>query len=296
MASRHCNWTLTLNNYTTLDIFRWKAIAEGKECQYLIFEEEVGEKGTPHLQGYVSFGKKKTLKGVKELLGNRVHAEAARGSPESNIAYCTKDRNNVVEIGERPVGQGHRSDFDRMKALVNLNVPLEQIVQECTSYQCVRSAEILSKYKKSPAIRNVTVRWYYGATGTGKTYNAIQEAGDDFWISGRNLRWWDGYSGQKNIIVDDFRNDYCSFPELLRYLDKYPIRVEVKGGSVALLAENIWITAPFSPEGAGYQCREDKEQLYRRIHYVKEFTEKWTEVEGNTIASTSSEQTKGSAY
>jgi len=34
---------------------------------------------------------------------------------------------------------------------------------------------------------------------------------------------------------------------MLRWLDRYPVNVEIKGSSVPLLAENIWITSNIPP-------------------------------------------------
>ena len=45
----------------------------------------------------------------------KAHFEVARGSPESNRAYCTKSDTRVDgpwEFGALPFGQGHRVDLD----------------------------------------------------------------------------------------------------------------------------------------------------------------------------------------
>ena len=47
-------------------------------------------------------------------------------------------------------------------------------------------------------------------------------------MSSRNLQWFDGYMGQKVVCFDDFRKDFCTFHELLRLLDRYPMDVPVK--------------------------------------------------------------------
>lgn len=42
------------------------------------------------------------------------------------------------------------------------------------------------------------VWWVWGATGTGKTRFAVQFAEEhqyQYWISGENLKWFDGYAG-----------------------------------------------------------------------------------------------------
>jgi len=94
------NWCFTLNNYSddnisTLDSF---------PCSYIIYGKEIGESGTPHLQGYVQMEKKIRLTGLTKLL--QAHWSIAKGSPEQNVAYCSKDgdvytRGSIAKKGER---------------------------------------------------------------------------------------------------------------------------------------------------------------------------------------------------
>lgn len=50
--SKGLYWTFTLNNYTAEEEgSMMDALAE--QCIYLIVGKEVGEEGTPHLQGYL---------------------------------------------------------------------------------------------------------------------------------------------------------------------------------------------------------------------------------------------------
>ena len=50
--SRTRNVCFTLNNYTTADIDKGVEFGTNK-CTYLVYGEEIGELGTPHLQGYL---------------------------------------------------------------------------------------------------------------------------------------------------------------------------------------------------------------------------------------------------
>ena len=86
----------------------------------------------------------------------------------------------------------------------------------------------------------------------------------------RDLKFWDGYYGQKYVIIDDFRKDFCTFHELLRILDRYPYRVHIKGSSLYLEATTIIITSCFGPEEV-YETREDLQQLMRRIDKIQIF-------------------------
>lgn len=132
------------------------------------------------------------------------------------------------------------------------------------------------KYSEAPRdpSRPPDVRWYHGSTGSGKTRAALEEF-PDAWVSMPNGKWFDGYDAHKVAVLDDFRKSWCDYSMLLRLLDRYPLRVETKGGSRQWVAEVIIVTCPWAPDvlyGGAYY--EDKiEQLLRRIGTIKLFGE-----------------------
>lgn len=273
MEKTRCrNWCFTLNNWTEdEELF---LTTPNKQIRYIIFGQEKGEKEeTPHLQGFVIFHNQKEFHQVKKFFGDRYHIEKTRGTVEQNIAYCSKDE-EFFENGDKPQGKGHRTDIEEVKKQVSEGVRLDIIVNNATSYQSARHAELLMKYKQPNFNRPPPkVFWFWGGTGTGKTRTALELAGtEDTWISGRDMKWWEGYYGQKKVIIDDFRGDFCKFHELLRILDRYPYRAEVKGGSVWVEFEEIYITTPLPPDET-YKSKttEDIGQLLRRITEVRQF-------------------------
>lgn len=119
------------------------------------------------------------------------------------------------------------------------------------------------------------IHWFYGATGTGKTHFAFEE-NPDAWVSSANLNWFDGYDGQETVIFDDFRKEHCSFSWFLRLIDKYPLRVPIKGGFVDWVPKKIIVTCCRKPEDEFFnhdtkQVYEDIGQVLRRIDKVTEF-------------------------
>jgi len=67
----------TLNNYTPEEVESLKICGS----KYLIFGKEIGDSGTPHLQGYMWFPTLKSLKQVKSI-NPRAHWEQQKGSFE----------------------------------------------------------------------------------------------------------------------------------------------------------------------------------------------------------------------
>lgn len=112
-------WCFTLNNYSTQEeqhVADFGAALSGLE--YLVAGREIGDSGTPHLQGFVCFTQRNTLIQLKAALGARLHAEVARGSPSQASDYCKKD-GDYMEFGTLPTGQGKRSDWDDFKEWVS---------------------------------------------------------------------------------------------------------------------------------------------------------------------------------
>ncbi len=66
--SRYRNLVFTLNNYTQSEVNAIKTLDGDNDISYLIFGYEVGESGTPHLQGYIELSKQKSLRQLKKLL------------------------------------------------------------------------------------------------------------------------------------------------------------------------------------------------------------------------------------
>ena len=105
-------WCFTLNNYSHQEeqhIFDQGT--DNDAVLYLVVGREVGESGTPHLQGFVAFRTRLRLVEVKAVLGARLHLEIARASPSQAANYCKKD-GDFVEYGTCPIGQGRRGDWD----------------------------------------------------------------------------------------------------------------------------------------------------------------------------------------
>lgn len=265
--SRSRRWCFTLNNYTEEEELEFKRL----EVKYICVGKEIGENGTPHLQGFVCFDQPKGLPGVRKVSG-RAHWEITMGTAEQAAAYCKKDGNWWAE-GELPV-PGKRADLDAVALKVRNGACWEEVLDEHPG-MLVRYSKGLMLLKTMVSLDRTEkpeVTWLWGKTGTGKTRTAV-ETNKSFYIKD-GTQWWDGYTQQEVIIIDDFDGKW-PFRDLLRLLDRYPYQGQIKGGYVKVNSNKIIITSEFHPTGFWLEGSSQLAQIMRRCT-------KCTEVDGNT--------------
>lgn len=108
-------WCFTLNNYEPNDEARLQALRQ-PEVKYIVFGRETGEGGTPHLQGFVIFGRRLRLRSAKAAIGDRAHLEVTRGTSLEASQYCKKD-GDYYELGTPPT-ERQRTDWHDLKMWV----------------------------------------------------------------------------------------------------------------------------------------------------------------------------------
>jgi len=279
--SRFRHYVFTLNNYTPENVESINTLVARGKAKHLCYQPEIGEQGTKHLQGAISFADAISLLQAKARIGGEPHLEPAKDYPAA-CTYCRKEATRdpaagfaFTEHGQAPKGQGNRSDWDAIKDACKAGATLEELVELDAGLFGRHSNGVLkmqSIYKKPRASTDPpTVLWFWGPTGSGKSRAAHDTYPDAYYKMPGN-KWWDGYEQQDCVIVDDYRRDFCTFSELLRLLDRYPHRVEMKGASVQFKSTTIIITTPKDPRSTWEgRSEEDLEQLLRRITEVREF-------------------------
>jgi len=112
---------------------------------------------------------------------------------------------------------------------------------------------------------------FHGRTGTGKSRRAWEEAGVRVYSKDPRTKWFDGYQGEENIIIDEFRGT-VDISHILRWFDRYPVRVECKGSSMPLQATTFWITSNLAPTDWYPDLdSETKSALLRRLTNIVHF-------------------------
>jgi len=279
-------WTFTSFDYDEKSVDALKLKAESVEL--LCFQEEkCPNTGRRHLQGYVRFHGNKRLAAVKTWLGDpAAHLEIAKGTPRSNLDYCSKDESSTGEFRFQNGDfdshiQGKRTDLDAVVERIRAGDTMEsindqfptQVIKYGRGIQLSRSLHLA---KLAPATFPRTVIVLYGRSGSGKSLWARQFAqANNLTVYSKNLtkasdtQWFDGYDGEQCLILDDFTDQAVSFRELLIWTDIYKHRAQVKGAMSIGTWSHVIITSNISPN-LWYQSYvgAEREPLVRRLDHT----------------------------
>jgi len=247
--SRSRGWCFTINNPTDADKVSVKELGVSGTCKYLICGEEVGEEEkTPHLQGYIHFSNPRLLNGVSKILP-RAHLTLAKGTGSQNRAYCVKEEKILVEFGELPKDpkeQGHHgAEYWEMIKQSAIDGSIEDVDPKLyvSLYSQLKAISKDHAKNKDP-MDHTTGAWWYGPSGSGKS-RAAREAYPDAYIKGVH-KWWDGYQGQKVVIIEDLdKFNVAMGGDLKRWCDHYSFPAEIKGSGMNIRPELIIITSQY---------------------------------------------------
>lgn len=229
--------------------------------------------GYTHWQLVVGYKKPTSLARVKFRFGTEAHAEPTKSDAARTYVFkCeTGIEGSQFELGSYPLRRNSAVDWEEVRDLAKRGdlekLPANVYVQH---YRTLK--QIACDNLKPQAIeRKVIVFW--GKTGTGKSRRAWEEASLDAYPKDPRTKFWDGYKQHENVVIDEFRGD-IDIAHMLRWLDRYPVNIEVKGSSTTLTARTIWITSNISP--SAWYPNTDAETLrafLRRLTEITEFTE-----------------------
>jgi hypothetical protein len=228
-------WCFTLNNWHKDEFDNISSIVP-EFCDFAIIGSEVGESGTPHLQGFIEFKVKKRPKSVFD--NNRIHWEKAKGNRAQNIEYCSKE-----------------SD-------VLLHWPKPKVVK-CLSEEIFYQWEkdIVELLNEEPDDR--TIHWYFSEDGNvGKTsfckylclkQNFIMLGGKAADCRNGVIEYTKANHGEtpERICINiprSFKEEYVSYEgfenlkDMLFYSGKY------EGGMVCGNCPHLFIFANFHPD------------------------------------------------
>lgn len=214
---------------------------------YIRGQLERGERtGYEHWQLCVSFTSKQRLRAVKSIFGDSCHAEPTRSDAAREYVWKqdTSIPDTQFELGTLPLRRGNPTDWEVIRENARRG-QLDAIPGDvyCRLYNNLKRIAV---DHMDPVGIERTVTVYWGRTGTGKSRRAWNEAGENAYPKDPRSKFWDGYRNHEHVVCDEFRGG-IDISHLLRWFDRYPVIVEVKGSSVVLRAKRIWITSNLDP-------------------------------------------------
>lgn len=244
--------------------------------KYIKGQLETGENtGYEHWQVLCALTKKQRLSGVKKIFGSQAHCEPSRSAAAD--AYVWKEETRVegtqFEFGSKPMKRNSRPDWDLVRENAKRG-KLEDIPGDIyvRCYNQLKRIEMDNLQMGEDSEKVVKV--FYGSTGVGKSHKAHAEAraaeGGLYKKNPMN-KWFNGYRGQENILIDEFFGaKSIGLNHLLVWLDQYACSVETKGGEVPFAGKRIWITSNLHPyEWYPDVHEEQKKALLRRMKVYK---------------------------
>ena len=270
---RHRSWVFTLNHPTVLD--DTYAIPGQK---FLCWQVEKGASGTVHLQGVVTFSAGVSARTARSRIGG-AHVEYLKGTLVQAVHYCEKpvagcdlgkpgqcahclaasllpNEGRVAGpfmYGDRPKGPGARTDIETVMEMTR-DGKSELEIAEAQPGTYLRYYRGLDRYRvllANPRTEQTFSVALWGPPGSGKSRQVAALPEQQYWVSGpRSLTggvWWDNYSTQPIVVFDEFAG-WISLTLAKRLCDRYPLRLEKKGGGVEFICLRIYFTSNRHPK------------------------------------------------
>jgi len=245
----------TINNYSQEELESLRQY--GATCRYLVFGFEIAPTtGTPHLQAFICWDNPRSVLAFHDAISKKeFHIESQlKGTHQQAADYCKKPESKDArwpapgfeEFGECP-RQGARTDFADAINRIKSGTPIEEVVD--SQPQLLPMIRALDSYKSrllKPLNRPVEVIVLWGDAGSGKSRWAYENFPDLY--SKSNTKWWDGYTGQSTLLLEEYELPFFTYTEFLKVLDRYPYQCEIKGGFVWAQYTTVIITANKPPE------------------------------------------------
>jgi len=259
-----------------------KAKLDGKPIRGIVVAAELHKDGSNHLHAYVLLVSRFCCQNPRfwDLGAHHGNYQKARDI-NAVVQYIKKD-GNILEEGD--VSWAEKVDAKKEhrralgKSLIEGAIPLADAVKQDPAllFGLRHLKQDLDTYRQlaiepyeAPDVRGI---WIYGAAGVGKSYK-VRELEPDLFAKAQN-KWWDGYTGQKAVLIDDFDKPGCCLSHYLKiWADRYKISGEIKGGQVPLAYERFYITSNYHPrelfpESEDSQLANAIERRFKVIHML----------------------------
>lgn len=262
---------------TCYDLEAFKVPDDHPSFRYCVYQVEVCPTTEAlHIQGYAEFNATITLLQARELFGNSQirfgkrcgTAVQARhycmcpgpDCPEDDISpeyHPVYKQSKIVYAAPIEFGtwtgksgkQGRRTDLISFVEDIKAGLSDADLIEKHPVAFLQHGHRVANmRLAIPPVLRDhpqVVIIW--GSTGQGKTHKVYAEHDiKDICKLEGTYRWFNGYTGQKVVIFDEYYGQF-ELPYFLQLLDKYPTLVGTKGSFVTWKPTHIYITCNESP-------------------------------------------------
>jgi hypothetical protein len=257
-------------------------------CYAAVFSEEAGSTtGYRHYQTLVVYKNRATGTQVRGMFSD-AHVEPARKILEACRQYVSKEKTHISGpywIGEYASVPGmtpnsteerRRDLYDDLNAKIESGCRYDDFVLDAEvrgwalshkqQIQDLISAHAAHLYGEHD--REISVDYVWGPAGSMKTSSVYDLYGrrNVFAADFGSAFPFDGYAGEPVLLLDDFRSSFV-FNELLRVLDRYPLRLNIKGGHTWACWTKVVISANISLTEQYPNLSERKDPMLRRFEH-----------------------------
>lgn len=292
-------WLLTINNPDKYEMEhdRIKAILEKwKAVIYWCMCDEIGKEGTYHTHLFVMAKNGIMFSTVKNKFPS-AHIDYCRGTSQDNRDYVRKEgkykgtdkeetnlANTFEEHGEMPLERpGQRNDLIELYDMVKSGATNYEILEANPALilnidKVDRARQIVREEEYRNRFRELTVEYWFGDTGAGKTRTIMERYGYENVYRVTNYRYpFDGYRGQDVIVFEEF-HDSIRIQEMLTYLDGYPLELPCRYNNKIACYTKVYILSNVSFDGQYRDVFREYPKTFqafrRRISCIKEFSDK----------------------
>lgn len=246
-----------------------KELKEKVGANYICGQLEKGEKTEHlHIQFFINF-KQPARIGKITKFDKRIHVEKVKVNNGADT-YCMKKETRVegpIELGVKPVKVNSKTDWDQVweKAQQGKLEEIPASIRVIHYNKLKNIAKDHMEFKDADHLRGV---WIYGPAGSGKS-RWVREQAEKL-----NLKlypklcnkWWDGYQGEKLVVMDDLMPEHkCLNQQLKIWADRYDCILETKGGAAHSQYEWFIVTSQYKPEEIFTGDCRDLEAIQRRF-------------------------------
>lgn len=272
---------------------------EGKPLRSCAINYEIGDSGTPHLHMVLEDPAKTRFSAVCKLYPG-IHCEPTQGTKKDAEAYIYKigkfaEKGHTLIVppviyGEIKGKARGRRILDEIEQLLEAGMTPTEIMELSLAYReketLIRKAYYAKRFKETPPLRPVAVKYHVGASGTGKSYSYVlycEEHGvDNVYLATDHSEngMFDLYCGEKYLVIDELR--YMKYEILLQITQGYRAQLHARYENIVSLWSQVDITSILPPEKLyenivpeGKRSEDGIRQFMRRIqtivyHYVED--------------------------